>query len=342
MTKEIKDINFEFSGVRFVSGKEASDILKEGLPELITEIEIGFKQLAQGKALSLPFINFTTPGLSGIRGHVHFKAGYVEGDDHFVFKYSGGFWGNREAGMRGSPDSGFFVIFNAFTGKPEMMVEGGDFTLTDYRTAAAGAVAAKYLSNPDSKDVGIIGNGVQAKLQMIALKEIRPIRSVKVWGRNPDHVKQYFEWMKGELPEIAFQEKNTIEETVKDVDVIITATPSSKALISSGWISKGTHITAIGACGPTMQELDPNIFVRADKVYADSIDACVINGDIHHAIEKGLIKRKQITGELGQVIAGMVPGREKNDEITVIDLVGLGVQDAKAGNWFYKKYFEKK
>ncbi|PIV09260.1 hypothetical protein COS31_01020 [Candidatus Roizmanbacteria bacterium CG02_land_8_20_14_3_00_36_15] len=328
--------------MEYIKREKACEILESGLTELIEEIELGFKQLAEGKAVSPPFINFSTPGLAGLRGHVHFKAGYVEGDEYFVFKYSAGFWGNKKAKINEPTNTDFFIIFNALTGKPEAFIEGGDFTLTDYRTAAAGAVSARWLSNENSSVIGVVGNGVQARLQVIALQEVRPIKTVKIWGRNPEHVKEYIKWMEKRLPNITFQSCKTIKEAVEKVDILITATPSSQALVFPEWVNKGTHITAVGACGPTMQELDATVFGKANKIYADSIDACVVNGDIHHAIEEKTITRKRITGELGQVIAGMVKGRENKDEITIIDLVGLGVQDAKVGNWFYKKYLKAK
>lgn len=334
--------NRSLKGMDFVSGTKVDGVCESGMEEIIREVETGFAQLSKGEAVSPPFINFSTPGLAGIRGHVHFKAGYVEGDDYFVFKYSGGFWGNKEAGVTGSPDSGFFMIFDARTGQPVAMIEGGDFTLTDYRTAAAGAVAAKWLSRKESSRVGIIGNGVQAKLQLIALEKIRPINEVKVWGRNPEHVSSCVDWMSGKLPNLNLTKCGKIEEAVHDVDILVTATPSSKPIVFPEWVSRGTHITGVGACGPTMQELDAKVFgLPGVRIYADSVEACAINGDIHHALEENVITRAQIKGDLGDVINGEIKGRTSDNDITITDLVGLGVQDAKIGNWFYKKISSK-
>lgn len=322
--------------MEFIPGTKVSKICESGLEEVINEIEKGFAQLSNGEAVSPPFINFPAEGLHGKEGHVHFKAGYVKGDDYFVFKYSAGFWGNQEVGI--PTDTGFFMIFDAKTGQPVATIEGGDFTLTDYRTAAAGAVAAKWLSRKDSSTVGIIGNGVQAKLQLIALAKVRSIKNVRVWGRNPEHIASYLDWESKKLPNLNFTPCKKIEDAVKNVDILITATPSSKSIIFPEWISMGTHITGVGACGPTMQELDAKVFGLPNvKIYADSVEACATNGDIYHALEENVITKAQIRGDLGDIINKKIEGRTSDNDITIADLVGLGVQDAKIGNWFYKK-----
>ncbi|KKP48294.1 MAG: Ornithine cyclodeaminase [Candidatus Woesebacteria bacterium GW2011_GWA1_33_30] len=332
--ENIKNLNLK--DMRLVEGKLVAEICEQNIAEIINEVEKGFAQLSNGDAVSPPFINFPTEGLHGKEGHVHFKAGYVRGDDYFVFKYSAGFWGNQEVGI--PTDTGFFMIFDAKTGQPVSLIEGGDFTLTDHRTAAAGAVASKWLSRENSKTVGIIGNGVQAKLQLIYLSKVRNIESVKVWGRNTSHVAEYIDWMGKKFPDINLVGCKEIKDVVSGVDVLVTAVPSSQPIIFSEWISKGTHITGVGACGPTMQELDAKVFGLPNvKIYADSIEACSTNGDIHHALEEKVITRSEIKGNLGDVIIGSVKGRASDDDITIVDLVGLGVQDAKIGNWFYKK-----
>lgn len=328
--------NRSLKNVEFVERQKVAEICETGMEEIIKEIETGFAQLSKDEAISPPFINFPTEGLYGKEGHVHFKAGYVKGDDYFVFKYSAGFWGNQEKGI--PTDTGFFMIFDAKTGQPVSLIEGGDFTLTDYRTGAAGAVAAKWLSKENSKTVGIIGNGVQAKLQLIALTNVRPIENVKVWGRSSGHVSEYIHWASKKLPNLKFTACDNTEEAVRDVDILVTAVPSSEPIIFPEWISKGTHITAVGACGPTMQEMDVKVFgLPKVKIYADSVEACAANGDIRHALEEKVITRTQIKGDLGEVINGTIEGRTSDKDITITDLVGLGVQDAKIGNWFYKK-----
>lgn len=332
--------NRSLKDMEFVPSTKVAEICESGLAEIIKEVETGFAQLSKGEALSPPFINFPTEGMHGKEGHVHFKSGYVKGDNYFVFKYSAGFWGNKEEGI--PVDTGFFMVFDAKTGTPVATIEGGDFTLTDYRTAAAGAVAAKWLSGKASSRVGIIGNGVQAKLQLIALAKVRPIKEIKVWGRNPEHVSSYVDWMSKKLPNLNFTKCEKIKDAAGDVDILVTATPSSKPIIFPEWISPGTHITGVGACGPTMQELDAKVFgLPGVKIYADSVEACATNGDIHHALEEKVITRAEIKGDLGDVITGKIEGRTSDKDITITDLVGLGVQDAKIGNWFYNKISSK-
>jgi ornithine cyclodeaminase len=163
------------------------------------------------------------------------------------------------------------------------------------------------------------------------------IKKLKVWGRNSIHVDLYISEIKEKYPTLIIENCNSIEESVKDTDIIITTTYSSEPLIKSGWIKEGTHITAVGACGPNMQELDENILGKS-RVFADSREMCSKHGEISHALEKGIIKDDDII-EIGEALDVF---ERNNSDITVADLVGLGFEDSVIGSHVYMKALQKK
>ncbi len=217
-----------------------------------------------------------------------------------------------------------------------LLLEDGQ--LTDYRTAAAGAVAAKYLANKNSENVLVVGTGIQAKLQVKFLSKIFPIKRLFVWGRSEDKAKDYCNYFITKLISFDFQIIKSIEEAQNlDIDIIITATPSRKALVPNKVVKKGVHINAIGADMPGKQELDEKIFSNA-KVITDSTVQCAKNGELQHALKAGMINLDDVYSELGEIISKNKKGRENPDEITVFDSTGLGVQDSAISNYVFDKY----
>lgn len=303
------------------------------LPGLIETAEQAFIAQSNNKGSAPAYINMQ------VGSHfAHYKAGYREGAQHFSVKYSGGFWANSEKGL--PVDYGYVVVHDSATGKPELMfLDQG--IITDYRTAAAGAVASKYAAKEHSFVVGVIGTGIQARLQVEALQYVRPkIKTVRIWGRNLSHAEKYVEEMKRKIPDVKYVICNLPEDAVSEVDVLITATPSKLPIVQSEWVSAGTHITAVGSCAPYMQEHEPEVLKRADFIYADSIEKCSQDGEIHHALDAGMITSENITGELGELIQGKIAKRTSEKQITFVDLVGLGIQDATAAEYLLNKYKE--
>lgn len=303
-------------------------------PGLINSALLAFRSFSEGKGSPPAYINIPLGD-----NFIHYKAGYRKGSKYFVVKYSGGFWGNSQRGI--PVDYGYVIIHLSKTGEPVFMFYDLG-AITDYRTSAAGALTCKLLSRKDSKVVGVIGSGIQARLQIEALLHVRPnIQKVKIWGRTPDHVAEYISEMSKRFKNIKFHKCDKPEDAVIDADILLTVSASNSPIVKSEWVSKGTHITAVGACTPTMQEHYPSVLKTADKLYADSIEKCSQDGEIHHAIETGKINRKKITGEIGQLILNKIPGRENNNEITFVDLVGLGIQDATAAEYLLGKLIKK-
>jgi len=233
------------------------------------------------------------------------------------------------------------ILFEAQTGAPKcILLEEG--ILTDFRTAAAGAVAAKYLANKDSKNVLVAGTGNQAKLQVEFLLKIFPIKNLFIWGRSEGKARAYCDYLLNKHISVNLQIIKNIEEAENlDMDILITTTPSRKPLISNKLIKRGIHINAIGADMSGKQELDERIIPTA-KVVTDSTAQCAKSGDLQHALKSGIIKLDEVYGELGEIISKRKVGRENPDEITIFDSTGLGVQDLAIANYVFDKYCDMK
>lgn len=313
------------------------DIIKrEELDRLIkfenvfNKTKTAYELFSKGETITPPFTVFTIPES---KGSVHFKCGYVPTQKYFAMKYSGAFYGNEKLGL--SNFLGLFMVFNAITGEVEAIIDDKGY-LTDYRTGVAGAIATTTLANPDSKIAAMIGTGVQARMQLMTLLKVMPnIQTLQVWGRNNLSLAKYIEEMKNLYPKLNVVACKSAQEAVKNADIIYTVTYSEQPILQAEWIKKGAHITAVGACEPSMQELDPEILKLADLVCVDSAEACAKNGELHHAIETGYLTKEDVI-ELGTAITSKV--ERKKTDITICDLVGIGFQDAVIANCVMNEY----
>ncbi len=300
--------------------------------QIYNDTKEGFVKFSNGQTITPPFTVFEIPENNG---SIHFKYGYVIGSETFSFKYSGAFYGNESKGI--SNFLGLFVVFSADTGEVELVIDDKGF-LTDYRTGIAGAIATKTLAREDSETVAIIGTGVQARMQIKALLQVMPsIKSLRVYGRDKTKTLEYVKEMNDIFPNLSITIFDNPEDAVSSADIIYTVTYSNKPILFSEWIKPGTHITAVGACGPDMQELDEEILARGNILAVDSKDACSTHGELHHALDKGLVE-KDAAIELGTIISNNI--KRHNEDITICDLVGIGFQDAIIGNCIYKKVLE--
>lgn len=225
------------------------------------------------------------------------------------------------------------LLLDPKTGVPLTIMDGT--WITNLRTGAGGAVAAKYLAREDSKVVAMVGAGVQAKTQLLALNEVLEIEEVRVNDVSMESAKQYAAEMGKKLDIDAKVLKET-RDTVESADVIVTTTPSKKPILMNDWVSDGTHINAIGADAPGKQELDPEILLRA-KVVVDDIEQAIHGGEVNVPLSKGIIARGDIYADLGEIVTGKRPGRKSRDEITVFDSTGLAVQDIATDWVVYEK-----
>ena len=252
-------------------------------------------------------------------GEVHIKYGYIKGGSHYVIKIASGFPNNQKENIK--PGQGMMLVFDIQTGMPEAILID-DANLTDIRTAIAGAITSQALSNQDLESFTIIGTGVQARYQAIHVSQLMKIEKVRVWGRDPAKAYQ----LREDLPDLDVNIEEDIEKLIKESGLIITTTSSKEPLIQSDWVKPGTHITAVGSDTPEKYELDPDILYMADLVVADSLEQNLIRGEIHQAVKRSLINSESIV-ELGEIFAGLNPGRTNDDSITVADLTGVAVQD---------------
>lgn len=209
------------------------------------------------------------------------------------------------------------VIIDPETGYPEAILNGTK--LTDLRTAAAGAVAAKYLSPSKKVSLGVFGSGRQAQTQVAATSLELDVDEIRVWSRNASHAESFCRL----FPD--HECRPATPEEVCGCEVIVTATPSREPLVMDKWISEGTHINAIGADAPGKEELDPAILNRATVIVDDPRQA-VHSGEINIPIKKGLFSEEKIAGTLGEYVLGKKKRMSQN-EITVFDSTGLAIQD---------------
>ncbi len=310
--------------VRILLEPEIKQLLT--LEDAIPAVEKSFAALNSGQAILSGVIHLDLPAA---QGEVHVKSAYIQGEKNYVIKMASGFYLNPSQGL--PVGDGMMLLFSAQTGRLEALLFDRGY-ITEMRTAAAGAVAAKYLSRAEIHRVGMIGSGTQARFQLTALAAVRNFEEVAVWSRHPDHVKKYVDDMSRPFPSVNFYPAASAEAAVRGADLIITATPSRSPIVRAEWLLPGVHLTAMGSDGPEKQELYPEVLERADLIYADSIRQAKSLGEIHHGLESGLVDESKISGEIGELILGLKPGRTRPDEISLADLTGLVVQDAAAAS----------
>ena len=291
-----------------------------GMADAIAAVREAFAAADRGDAVMPAPFGMHLPDAGG---EVHVKGAYLAGAPVFAVKTATGFYRNAERGLAVS--GGMTMVHDAMTGALQMLIADGGL-LTDLRTAAAGAVAADLLARPGARSAAVIGTGGQARYQLQALLQVRPIEQVTVWGRRRQAAEQYRRDMAA--AGVAVSVAATAREAVQGAEVVITATSSTGPLIDAGWLARGAHVTAAGSDMPHKQELDPRIVVAAGKYVPDSIDAAADSGELHHALQAGLLEVGSVYGELTAVASGRLAGRTNGDELTVADLTGLGIQDA--------------
>ena len=284
-----------------------------------------FVALARGQATLPGVIGFDVPAH---QGEVHVKGAYLHGWPFYSIKEAAGFYGNAEKGV--PVGSGLVLVFDATTGFLAAVLFDNGY-LTDLRTGAAGALAADLLARRRVGKAAVIGAGSQARFQVEALALVRRPESVAVFSRTPARSAAYAREMERRIG-VPVAVAPSAQAAVEGSDVVITATPSRAPIVCAEWLGPGTHVTAVGADGPEKRELEPAMLVRAGKVVVDRLDQCLRLGELHHAVDAGLLAAGEVWGELGELAAGMKPGRESNDEITVADLTGVGIQDAAVAN----------
>lgn len=282
------------------------------------QIERGFAAYSRGEVIVPPVgeLSFKAPP-----GDTHIKYGYIKNSDSFVIKIASGFYDNPKQGL--PSNSGLMLVFSQKTGVLQAVLLDEGY-LTDVRTAVAGQIAAKYLAPSTVSAIGILGTGIQARMQVSYLKEITSCRQVVAWGRSDENLFAYKEAMENDGFHV--QTTTIAAEVAQNCNLLITATPSQQPLLLEEMIQPGTHITAMGSDTSLKQELDTGILQKADLVVADSIPQCLERGEISNALLDKKITAGQVV-ELGNIINGNASGRSSAEQITIADLTGVAVQD---------------
>ena len=295
--------------------------------ELIPVIEEAFKSLARGKTTMPPILRLD---IEKYHGESDVKAAYIEGLDSYAIKIASGFFNNPKLGIPSS--NGLMILLDSQTGVLKTVLLDKGY-LTDVRTAIAGAISAKYLSNTDSTKAGIIGAGIQAKLQLESLTLVRKIDTAYIWARDSAKANKFCKELS--YLNINLEVCNLIEDVVKKSDIVVTTTPSKLPLIKNDWLKKGMHITAMGSDAEQKNELDPMIIKSCDLYIPDKQSQTNILGELNHAIKKELVSVNKQFVELGNVIKNPSLGRNSKNDITVCDLTGTGVQDTAIARYTF-------
>lgn len=225
------------------------------------------------------------------------------------------------------------VLINPVTGAPIAIIAAT--AITAMRTGAIGGIATKYLARKSSTTLGLVGAGTQARTQLLAISKILPLEEVRVYDKFPDKVHSFIKNCRPYY-DITFVPCDNLKDCVTDTDVISTITPVSTPIVENHWISSGTHINAIGADAPGKEELDPKILQRA-KIVVDDYEQATHSGEINVPLSKGYLTLDNIHGELSDVVAQKIAGRESEDEITVFDSTGLSLQDIATAAVVFKR-----
>lgn len=283
-------------------------------------VENAFRALATLPVAMPPILRLDIPEH---HGEVDVKTAYVPGLDGFAIKISPGFFDNPKLGLPST--NGMMVLLSAKTGLVEALLLDNGY-LTDVRTAAAGAVAARHLAREDATVAAIYGAGMQAHLQLEALKLVRPIEEARIWARDAVKAERAAAELREKLGILVCAESDAARAAA-GADVIVTTTPSTEPLVHAGFVSSGQHITAMGSDAEHKNEIAPAVLKLADLYVADSARQTRRLGELHHAIDAGLIAADAEVTELGAIIAGKRHGRRSASDITIADLTGTGVQD---------------
>lgn len=298
------------------------------LKDCIGAVEQAFRMHGSGKA--------SPPGILGVHtdgGGFHLKTALLDlHRRYFALKANANFFNNSK--LHGLPNiQGLIVLCDGVTGYPLAVMDSIEITIQ--RTGAATAVAARYLARPDAAVITICGCGNQGRVQLAAIKEVLSIQSGFAFDLERDRAREFSAEVSRALG-IKVVPVETPAEGIRQSDVVITCTPSQRWYIDRNDVRPGTFVAGVGADNEHKQELDPKLFV-GNKVVADVIEQCATIGDLHHAIEAGVVTRKDVYAELGEIVAGLKPGRTSADEITIFDSTGTALQDVAAAAIVYER-----
>lgn len=300
-----------------------SEIAKSlDIKSLIEPMANAFKAVSSGRSrMTLDVLHPTS------ESDIHIKSATEQGSDIFVVKTAGWSAHNEKNGLPAS--SGMITVFDAKSCYPLAILQD-EHLISDLRTAASGALAAEVLANTQVNQVGVLGAGQQAFLQVMALCQVRSPKCINIWSRNQDKAVLLAQRLQNSLPALHIQVKPQVQQVVEQADVLISATAAKQPLVQPDWLKPGLHITSVGADDATKCELASECFTLADIIVVDSRDVCSRFSNIHRAMQQGFNPKTKSLIELGEILNGDHPGRQSSGQITITSLVGLGAQDLAA------------
>lgn len=318
--------------VKVLGRKDLEAILE--MPKVIEGVKSAYKLKAEGKTVVWPLVSHEFTEEKAV---MDIRSGGVFGDENIHgLKMLNNFPLNKEQGL--PPFNGMLMMFDSKTGIPLGVMDAA--YITCMRTGAAGAIGAQTLARKDAETLFVLGAGKQAAFQiaatLIALPNLKKVyiadalnqeNARSFAGGCPDRMKNEFAL---DASGVVFEAVTDMAAAVGDSDIVITITPARAPVIKKEWVKPGTHFSCIGADMEGKEEIEPEIFSGA-RVFADDINQCIRVGEMELAVRGGNIDREDIAGEIGQVLAGQIPGRLNDEEITIFDATGLALLDLVTG-----------
>lgn len=310
------------------------------MEEVISAVEQGYISYNEGKVQQPDIVSMEMPENNG---ETDIKSCYNKLNESISVKIASGFYDNGK--NNDLPTMiGTILLFDGRNGAPLCIMDG--CLITGIRTGAAGAISSKLLARKDSKVVAVFGAGGQARMQIYALCQVMNIQEIRVYNKYKEELLKYKEDVETNT-KAKVMICDTPEQAMKEADIAISTTPSKKYLVDKSLVKPGMHIVAVGADMAGKNEWDPEIFKGA-KIVNDSIVQCISRGETRNAIISGVIKENDIYAEIGELLMGKKPLRESDEEITIFDTTGMGIQDNVTAARVYEiakkkglgKYFE--
>lgn len=315
------------------------------MDDVIVAVEEAYKAYQMGK-VDQPSIQ--TMNMSESQGESDIKSCYNHENGMFSIKTVGLFPGNEKGlgDYKSSEESnlpnmmGNVILGDGQTGSTLSVMDAS--LITGIRTGAAGAVSAKYMARKDVKAVAVFGAGAQGRMQVYALNMVRKPKVVKVYDRfASDEALESYKRDVEEITGIKVTICTSVQETARDADILICTTPSRESYLKREHIKTGAHIIEVGVDDAGKSELDSSLFGIVDKIVCDSISQCLTRGETRNAVEAGIISEEDVYGEIGELVLGKKSGRDSDEEITLFDTTGMGIQDNTTAVVCYKKAIEK-
>ncbi|WP_255193749.1 ornithine cyclodeaminase family protein [Natronobeatus ordinarius] len=308
----------------FLTSADVTDLVSP--PDYVDAVREGYRQRGEGGAAKprQQFFRADPDGLFTSYAAILPETGAMGG-----YTYSAGF---------GAGDAWFVTpLFDAESGEPLAIIDGA--SMNPFKTGAAGAVAVDELAREDAETIGIIGTGPQARGQLITTATVRDWRDVRVYSPTREHRESFAAEFDADL-EANVSAVDSSAEAVTGADVVITATTASEPVVDGDLLEPGTHVTAMGQYHPEKRELDVPTIERATYVPDLTERVTQDAGAFIAALEAGAIEADHVHAELGEVVAGIAPGRTSDDELTVFDSGGTGIETVAAAHLLYERALE--